>query len=93
LVERILQSPRLSHQEILIAIAGRSWHVLSNPLLAETFLLRLAQTGNQTLFNQLFADLVMLPELRMVLLPLLHSSPSFELADALIRLQQATKTQ
>ncbi|AQP37271.1 DUF3549 family protein [Vibrio anguillarum] len=93
LVERILQSPRLSHQEILIAIAGRSWHVLSNPLLAETFLLRLAQTGNQALFNQLFADLVMLPELRMVLLPLLHSSPSFELADALIRLQQATKTQ
>lgn len=42
---------------------------------------------------QLFADLVMLPELRMVLLPLLHSSPSIELADALIRLQQTTKAQ
>ncbi|RAH17596.1 DUF3549 domain-containing protein, partial [Vibrio vulnificus] len=37
------------------------------------------------------ADLVMLPQLRMVLLPLLHSSPSPELANALLNLQQATK--
>ncbi|EJG1659426.1 DUF3549 family protein [Vibrio parahaemolyticus] len=90
-LEAILQSPRLSHQEILIGIAGRAWHLLSDAKIAEQFLLRLAQTGNQTLFNQLFADLVMLPELRMVLLPLLHSSPSEELATALIKLQQATK--
>lgn len=90
-LEVILQSPRLSHQEILIGIAGRAWHLLSDAKIAEQFLLRLAQTGNQTLFNQLFADLVMLPELRMVLLPLLHSSPSEELATALIKLQQATK--
>jgi len=90
-VERVLASPRLSHQEILIGIAGRNWHLLTNPDLAENFLLRLAQTGNQSLFNQLFSDLVMLPELRMVLLPLLHSTPSQELAKALIQLQQATK--
>ncbi|EJG1818291.1 DUF3549 family protein [Vibrio parahaemolyticus] len=90
-LEAILQSPRLSHQEVLIGIAGRAWHLLSDAKIAEQFLLRLAQTGNQTLFNQLFADLVMLPELRMVLLPLLHSSPSEELATALIKLQQATK--
>ncbi|HCE4593180.1 TPA: DUF3549 family protein [Vibrio parahaemolyticus] len=90
-LEAILQSPRLSHQEVLIGIAGRAWHLLSDVKIAEQFLLRLAQTGNQTLFNQLFADLVMLPELRMVLLPLLHSSPSEELATALIKLQQATK--
>ncbi len=90
-LEVILQSPRLSHQEVLIGIAGRAWHLLSDAKTAEQFLLRLAQTGNQTLFNQLFADLVMLPELRMVLLPLLHSSPSEELATALIKLQQATK--
>ncbi|HCE2142745.1 DUF3549 family protein [Vibrio parahaemolyticus] len=90
-LEAILQSPRLSHQEVLIGIAGRAWHLLSDAKTAEQFLLRLAQTGNQTLFNQLFADLVMLPELRMVLLPLLHSSPSEELATALIKLQQATK--
>ncbi|EGQ7811702.1 DUF3549 family protein [Vibrio parahaemolyticus] len=90
-LEAILQSPRLSHQEVLIGIAGRAWHLLSDAKIAEQFLLRLAQTDNQTLFNQLFADLVMLPELRMVLLPLLHSSPSEELATALIKLQQATK--
>ncbi|EPS4449733.1 DUF3549 family protein [Vibrio parahaemolyticus] len=90
-LEAILQSPRLSHQEVLIGIAGRAWHLLSDAKIAEQFLLRLVQTGNQTLFNQLFADLVMLPELRMVLLPLLHSSPSEELATALIKLQQATK--
>ncbi|WP_045466685.1 DUF3549 family protein [Vibrio hyugaensis] len=87
----ILQSPRLSHQEVLIGIAGRTWHLLVDANVAEQFLLRLAQTGNQALFNQLFADLVMLPELRMVLLPLLHSSPSEELATALVKLQQATK--
>jgi len=91
IVERILASARLSHQEILIGIAGRCWHWLSDANTAEQFLLRLAQTGNQALFNQLFADLVMLPELRMVLLPLLHSSPSPELAQALLSLQQATK--
>lgn len=91
IVDNILASARLSHQEILIGIAGRCWHWLSDATTAEQFLLRLAQTGNQTLFNQLFADLVMLPELRMVVLPLLHSSPSDELADALLRLQQAAK--
>lgn len=90
-IQQILASPRLSHQEVLIGIAGRSWHLLAQAEMAESFLLRLAQTGNQVLFNQLFADLVMLPELRMVLLPLLHSSPSQELANALLSLQQAAK--
>ena len=91
IVDSILASARLSHQEVLIGIAGRCWHWLADGEVAEQFLLRLAQTGNQSLFNQLFADLVMLPELRMVLLPLLHSSPSEELARALINLQQAAK--
>ncbi|EDP59084.1 hypothetical protein AND4_15030 [Vibrio sp. AND4] len=91
ILKAILQSPRLSHQEVLIGIAGRTWHLLANADIAEQFLLRLAQTGNQALFNQLFADLVMLPELRMVLLPLLHASPSEELATALVKLQQTTK--
>lgn len=90
-LENVLSSPRLSHQEVLIGVAGRCWHLLANQDMAEHFLLRLAQTGNQALFNQLFADLVMLPELRMVLLPLLHSNPSQELSAALISLQQTTK--
>ncbi|MDA9556206.1 DUF3549 family protein [Vibrio sp.] len=92
LIQSILASPRLSHQEVLIGIAGRSWPVLTDAKLAEVFLIRLAQTGNQALFNQLFADLVMLPELRLTLLPLLHSNPSKELANALIALQTAAKS-
>ncbi len=92
IIDTILASPRLSHPEVLIAIAGRAWHVLSNTARAENFLLRLAQTGNQNLFNQLFADLVMLPQLRMILLPLLHGAPSEELAHALIKLQQNAKS-
>lgn len=91
-IKAILASPRLSHQEVLIGLAGRSWQSLQDPVIAEQFLLRLAQTGNQTLFNQLFADLVMIPTLRMVFLPLLNSSPSEELANALIKLQQVTKS-
>jgi len=46
---------------------------------------------NQALFNQLFADVVMLPVLRGVMLPLLHASPSPELAHALQQLQQMTR--
>ena len=91
ILEQVLASPRLSHQEVLIGVAGRSWHLLTDASFAEQFLLRLAQTGNQALFNQLFADLVMLPELRLVLLPLLHPSPSAELAQALVTLQQSAK--
>ncbi|GMM88248.1 DUF3549 family protein [Vibrio sp. D420a] len=90
-VNSVLASPRLSHQEVLIGLAGRGWHTLQDATIAEQFLLRLAQTGNQNLFNQLFADLVMIPSLRMVFLPLLNSNPSPELANALIKLQQAAK--
>ncbi|RBW64148.1 DUF3549 domain-containing protein [Vibrionales bacterium C3R12] len=92
IIDGILASPRLSHPEVLIAIAGRTWQALSESKTAEKYLLRLAQSGNQALFNQLFADLVMLPELRMVMLPLLHSNPSQELGSALMNLQKATKS-
>ncbi len=90
--DTILASPQLSHQEVLIGLAGRSWQILDNEDNAELFLLRLALTGNQLLFNQLFSDLVMLPALRMVLLPLLHNTPSPELAEALIKLQRSLAT-
>ncbi|MBD1575089.1 MULTISPECIES: DUF3549 family protein [Vibrio] len=91
-IEAILAKPELSHAEVLIAIAGRCWSQLTTEARAGKFLLRLAQTDNQNLFNQLFADLVMLPELRMTFLPLLHNTPSPELANALITLQQQTKS-
>lgn len=89
--DAILASPALCHQEVLIALAGRSWNCLQNTGRAQRFLVRLAQTQNQALFNQLFADVVMLPVLRGVMLPLLHASPSPELAHALQQLQQMTR--
>ncbi len=92
LLQHVLQQPHLCHAELLIAIAGRCWSQLANTDIANLFLLRLAQNGDQSLFNQVFADLVMLPELRMVLLPLLHNAPDAELAQALLALQQQTKT-
>ncbi|MGV2987606.1 DUF3549 family protein [Vibrio sp. E150_011] len=90
LVGRILASDVLSHTEILIAIAGRAWLPLTTPTLANQYLVRLAKTGDQALFSQVFADLVMMPSLRLVLLPLLHSTPSQELTQALVALQQST---
>ncbi|OEF23936.1 DUF3549 family protein [Vibrio rumoiensis] len=92
LIERILADTQLSHAEVLIAIAGRCWSSLNTEARAGKFLLRLAQTQNQQLFNQLFADLVMIPDLRFTFLPLLNHTPSPELAHALFELQQQTKS-
>ncbi len=87
---QLLARETLCHQEVLIGLAGRCWPVLAERSKAELFLIRLAQTHNQTLFNQLFADLVMIPQLRMVLLPLLHSTPSPQLVEALTNLHNQT---
>ncbi|MDO6707792.1 DUF3549 family protein [Photobacterium sp. 1_MG-2023] len=89
----ILNQPQLCHPEMLIAIAGRCWTGLANTDAASLYLLRLAQTQDQTLFNQLFADLVMLPALRGVMLQVLHSPANPELTEAITRLQQAARGQ
>ena len=89
----ILSSERLSHPEVLVAIAGRCWIGLEDLATANLFLLRLAQTGDQYLFNQLFADLVMQPKLRMCMLQILHGEADLKLADALVTLQQTTKSE
>ncbi|MUK44044.1 DUF3549 family protein [Aliivibrio fischeri] len=88
----ILASERLSHPEVLVAIAGRCWSGLEDLSVANLFLLRLAQTGDQQLFNQLFADLVMQPKLRMCMLQILHGEADPKLANALLKLQQTTKS-
>ncbi len=88
----ILSSERLSHPEVLIAIAGRCWTGLEQASIAQLFLLRLAQTGDQQLFNQLFIDLVMQPKLRMCMLQILHNEAEPKLANALLKLQQTTKS-
>ncbi|MGX9418772.1 DUF3549 family protein [Vibrio sp. RC27] len=89
-VQQLLSQAQLCHPEILVALAGRSWQALAETAKAELFLVRLAQTQDQNLFNQLFADLVMIPQLRMIMLPLLHSTPSPQLVDALTNLQKST---
>ncbi|UTV28264.1 DUF3549 family protein [Photobacterium atrarenae] len=90
---RLLATPALCHPEILVAIAGRCWQGLTDPDIARTFLLRLAQAGDQTLFNQLFADLVMLPALRGMMLQILHGQADPALVEAIAQLQQHARGQ
>ncbi|GHA59675.1 DUF3549 family protein [Photobacterium aphoticum] len=89
-LKKVLSTPSLCHPELLVAIAGRCWNGLADNDMASLFLLRLAQTQDQTLFNQLFADLVMLPVLRGIMLQVLHGQASPELMTAIARLQQQT---
>lgn len=90
-LDRILQQPELCHPEVLVAIAGRCWNGLANIDNASLFLLRLAETNDQALFNQLFADLVMLPLLRGIMLQVLHSQANPALVEAITQLQQRAR--
>ncbi|GAA03288.1 DUF3549 domain-containing protein [Photobacterium leiognathi subsp. mandapamensis] len=92
-LKNILDKPELCHREVLIAIAGRCWAGLSSTDIAAKFLLRLAQTEDQALFNQLFADLVMLPALRGIMLQVLHGQAEPELIAAIQKLQQHARGQ
>ncbi|KLV08493.1 hypothetical protein ABT56_03770 [Photobacterium aquae] len=92
-LHQILSQPALCHREILIAIAGRCWNGLNDSKIAEDFLLRLAECGDQALFNQLFADLVMLPALRGMMLQLLHGQANPALVAAIAKLQQHARGQ
>ncbi|MGF1702450.1 DUF3549 family protein [Photobacterium makurazakiensis] len=92
-LERVLARPELCHPEVMVAIAGRCWNGLATTETASLFLLRLAETGDQTLFNQLFADLVMLPILRGIMLQVLHSQANPALVEAIAKLQQQTRSQ
>jgi len=76
-----------------VAIAGRCWNGLANIDTASQFLLRLAETKDQALFNQLFADLVMLPLLRGIMLQVLHSQANPALVEAITLLQQHARGQ
>ena len=87
----ILNQPSLCHREVLIAIAGRCWSGFSNIDIASLFLLRLAETEDQTLFNQLFTDLVMQPLLRGIMLQILHGQADPALIIAIQKLQQHAK--
>ncbi|MCW8331326.1 DUF3549 family protein [Photobacterium sp. SDRW27] len=92
-LEQLLAIPALCHPEVLVAIAGRCWNGLADTKVASLFLLRLAETEDQTLFNQLFADLVMLPILRGIMLQVLHSQANPALVEAIAKLQQHARGQ
>lgn len=92
ITQTLLAQTEVCTPDALLAIAGRAWRGLSTPGNATQFLIRLAQTGNQDFFNGLFADLVQMPELRLLFLPLLHSQASPELIQAIQTLHQQTVT-
>ncbi|KXI22884.1 DUF3549 family protein [Photobacterium sanguinicancri] len=92
-LKAVLSQPKLCHPEVLVAIAGRCWNGLTHTDTAGEFLLRLAQTNDQVLFNQLFTDLVMLPLLRGIMLQVLHSQANPELVTAITQLQQHARSQ
>ena len=92
-LKAVLIQPKLCHPEVLVAIAGRCWNGLTHTDTAGEFLLRLAQTNDQVLFNQLFTDLVMLPLLRGIMLQVLHSQANPELVTAITQLQQHARSQ
>ncbi|MBA1331102.1 hypothetical protein QQ73_08060, partial [Candidatus Endoriftia persephone str. Guaymas] len=65
LIERVLQAPCATHNEILAAIAGRAWEGLQETAICRLFLERLAENQEgQALFNQLLSDLMFLPDTR-----------------------------
>ncbi|EOD81091.1 hypothetical protein RN22_21320 [Grimontia sp. AD028] len=90
-IERMLATEALRHREMLIAIAGRCWQALSNEPLLDAFLIAVADQKDQAFFQQMVADLVMIPALRPQVLALLHGSASPALLDAVKQLQQSVK--
>ncbi|USH03063.1 DUF3549 family protein [Grimontia kaedaensis] len=91
IVESMLETEELRHREMLIAIAGRCWQALSNESLLDAFLVAVADQKDQPFFQQMVADLVMIPALRPQVLALLHGSASSALLDAVKQLQQSVK--
>ncbi|WP_341503476.1 DUF3549 family protein [Gallaecimonas sp. GXIMD4217] len=72
--------------QALVAIAGRLWKPLQDPARLQPFLEQAAELAEGDGFRALFADLVMLPDLRVFILALLRQPQSPALAQALDRL-------
>ncbi|WP_028024354.1 DUF3549 family protein [Enterovibrio calviensis] len=91
LLEKLLAIPALRHREMLIAIAGRCWQSLTDERLLDTFLIAVADQDDHAFFQQMVADLVMIPALRPHVLSLLHGSASDALMRAVQQLQERIK--
>ncbi|RLV57799.1 DUF3549 family protein [Parashewanella curva] len=66
-VMHLIKQRKLSLDSILITIAARNWSVLSNEQIRLAYLEALA-LQSQAFFNQVFADLVAIPQLRNAML-------------------------
>ncbi|OOF24408.1 hypothetical protein BZJ17_00705 [Salinivibrio sp. IB574] len=91
LIRAVLAKRALHHQEIFVAIAGRCWDGLTDDAVLDAFLIAIADQHDPALFQQIYADLVMMPELRGALLSRLHGNTSPALTQAMARLQSAVK--
>ncbi|SKA50165.1 DUF3549 family protein [Enterovibrio nigricans] len=91
MVTLVLEETSLRHKEMLIAIAGRCWSSLSDNALLDRFLIAVAEQNDQMFFQQMVADLVMIPSLRPQVLSLLHGSASTQLMHAVKQLQKSVK--
>ncbi|SIO01110.1 DUF3549 family protein [Salinivibrio sp. ES.052] len=88
-IEAVLEKPELQHREIFVAIAGRCWQSLTDDTVLERFLIALANQHDSAFFQQIYADLVMLPPLRGALLNRLYGNTSPALTQAMAQMQQA----
>ncbi|WP_163392794.1 DUF3549 family protein [Enterovibrio norvegicus] len=91
-ITQVLSYPALQHREMLIAIAGRCWHALNDNALLDTFLIAVADQKDPTFFQQMVADLVMIPTLRPQMLSLLNGQASEALMDSVQQLQASVKS-
>jgi len=87
----VMKNDALMHREMFIAIAGRCWHVFEDPAILSAFFIALAQQDKPVLFNQIFIDLVALPQIRIFVLSLLRDPQNTDLANALNRLKSLAK--
>ena len=63
--DQVMRSTLASHIEILAAISGRAWELLTNPKNASLYLEALTRVSSgQAVFNSCLADLLAIPSLR-----------------------------
>ncbi|OOY52063.1 DUF3549 family protein [Solemya velum gill symbiont] len=63
--ERVMQQTAAQHVDVLTAVAGRAWNLLTDEEMAVTYLSRLANnSAGQEVFNAVMRDLLAIPALR-----------------------------
>jgi len=79
MVMTTLQHRASTNIEVLATISGRCWHVLADETICRLFIERLASNdAGQTGFNQLLADVMYLPNMRLHIMKQLRSAERTE---------------